>query len=50
MLRNTLPADLPTMDTRTRFYHHLERNYCITKYGDVLTILQTDGWVLPQPE
>ncbi|EOZ7507901.1 hypothetical protein ABFO89_002862 [Enterobacter hormaechei] len=50
MLRNALPANLPTIDARARFYHHLDRHHSINKYSDVLTILQTDGWLLPPPE
>ena len=50
MLRNAMPADLPTPDARNRFYQHILRVRRIDKYDDVLTFLQSDGWILPPAE
>lgn len=50
VLRNTTPADRPTHDARNRFYQHIRRMRRTDKYEDVLTFLQSDGWVLPPPE
>ncbi|WP_119780668.1 hypothetical protein [Oleomonas cavernae] len=50
VLRNMTPADRPTPDARNRFYQHVRRMRRTDKYEDVLTFLQSDGWVLPPPE
>lgn len=50
VLRNAAPADRPTPDARNRFYQHVRRMHRTDKYEDVLTFLQSDGWVLPPPE
>jgi hypothetical protein len=50
MLRNATPTDQPTPDARNRFYQHIRRVRHTDKYDDVLTFLQSDGWVLPPPE
>ncbi|MET4121747.1 hypothetical protein ABIB85_008226 [Bradyrhizobium sp. JR1.5] len=50
VLRNATPADRPTPDARNRFYQHVCRTRRTDKYEDVLTFLQSDGWVLPPPE
>lgn len=50
VLRNATVADRPTHDARNRFYHHIRRMRRTDKYEDVLTFLQSDGWVLPPPE
>lgn len=50
MLRNAMPADLPALDARARFYQHINHHRCIGRYDDVLNILQSDGWLLPPPE
>lgn len=50
VLRNAMPADRPTPDARNRFYQHVRRMRRTDKYEDVLTFLQSDGWVLPPPE
>jgi len=50
MFRNALPAKLPTFDARGRFYQHIHRVRRIDKYAAVLTVLQSDGWILPPLE
>lgn len=50
VLRNATVADRPTHDARNRFYQHIRRMRRTDKYEDVLTFLQSDGWVLPPPE
>ncbi|UPT97742.1 hypothetical protein J4G48_0006505 [Bradyrhizobium barranii subsp. apii] len=50
LLRNATPADRPSHDARNRFYQHIVRMRRIDKYEDVLTFLQSDGWVPPPPE
>lgn len=50
VLRNATVADRPTNDARNRFYQHVRRMRRTDKYEDVLTVLQSDGWVLPPPE
>lgn len=50
VLRNAAIADQPTPDARNRFYQHVRRMRRTEKYDDVITHLQTDGWVLPPPE
>ena len=50
VLRNATPADRPTPDARNRFYQYVRRMRRTDKYEDVLTFLQSDGWVLPPPE
>ncbi|MCR8959865.1 hypothetical protein M0765_019630 [Variovorax sp. S2] len=50
LLRNATPADQPTPEARNRFYQHVYRMRRTDKYEDVLTFLQSDGWVLPPPE
>lgn len=50
VLRNAAPADQPTPEARNRFYQHIRRMRRTDKYEDVLTFLQSDGWVLPPPE
>ena len=50
LLRNATPADHPTPNARNRFYQHVYRMRRTDKYNDVLTFLQSDGWVLPPPE
>lgn len=50
VLRNATVADRPTHDARNRFYQHICRMRRTDKYEDVLTFLQSDGWVLPPPE
>ena len=50
MLRDAAPADRPTPDARNRFYQHVRRVRRADKYEDVLTFLQSDGWVLPPLE
>jgi len=50
MLRNALPSDLPDPDARARFYHHLDVHMYVSKYKEVITVFQSDGWKLPPPE
>lgn len=50
MLRNAIPADLPTYAARNSFYQHILRRHCIDRYTKVLTLLQSDGWPLPPQE
>lgn len=50
LLRNATPADRPSHDARNRFYQHIRRMRRTDKYEDVITFLQSDGWVLPPPE
>jgi hypothetical protein len=50
LLRNATPTDRPTPDARNRFHQHVRRRRRTDKYEDVLTFLQSDGWVLPPPE
>ncbi len=50
VLRNAVAADKPGTDARNRFYQHLRRRHRIDKYEDVLTFLQSDGWVPPPAE
>lgn len=50
MLRNATAADLPATAARGRFYQHVRRVRRLEKYGDVLTLLQADGWMIPPPE
>ncbi|MBJ7320125.1 MAG: hypothetical protein JHC96_15130 [Brevundimonas sp.] len=50
VLRDAAPADRPTPDARNRFYQHVRRVRRADKYEDVLTFLQSDGWVLPPLE
>lgn len=50
VLRNAAVADRPTHDARNRFYQFIRRMRRTDKYEDVLTFLQSDGWVLPPPE
>ncbi|BAR63526.1 hypothetical protein JQ614_34515 [Bradyrhizobium diazoefficiens] len=50
LLRNATRADRPSRDARNRFYQHIVRMRRIDKYEDVLTFLQSDGWVPPPPE
>ncbi|PWE78697.1 hypothetical protein XF30_20050 [Bradyrhizobium sp. SUTN9-2] len=50
VLRNALLADRPSHDARNRFYQHIRRMRRTDKYEDVLTFLQSDGWVLPPAE
>ncbi len=50
LLRNTNPSGLPTHDARNRFYQY---TYCERHgdtYKDILTFLQSDGWIIPPPE
>ncbi len=49
-LRNTAAVDWPTSEARNRFHQLIRRRRCTEKYEEVLTILQSDGWTLPQPE
>ncbi|MCD4500165.1 hypothetical protein [Chromobacterium vaccinii] len=50
LLRSARLADRPTPDARNRFYQHIYRMRRTDKYSDVLTFLQSDGWLLPAPE
>lgn len=50
VLRNATPTDQPTPNSRNRFYQHIRHARRTDKYDDVLTFLQSDGWVLPPPE
>lgn len=50
LLRNAKPTDRPTIDARGRFYQHVHRVRRTEKYAEVLTFLQSDGWILPSPE
>lgn len=50
MLRNAVPADLPTHDARNRFYQSIRRVRRTDKYDDVFAFLRSDGWTLPPPE
>jgi hypothetical protein len=50
VLRNAPPADQPTHDARNRFYQHIRRMRRIDKYADVITLLKSDGWILPAPD
>lgn len=50
VLRNAAAAEQPTMEARNRFYQFMRRVRRTEKYGDVMTHLQADGWVLPAPE
>lgn len=47
LLRNATPADRPGHDARNRFYQHIRLVRRNDKYDDVLTFLQSDGWVPP---
>ncbi len=49
-LRNATLTDRPTPAARNRFYRHVRRMRRTDKYEDVITFLQSDGWVLPPPE
>ena len=49
-LRNATLTDRPTPAARNRFYQHVRRMRRTDKYEDVITFLQSDGWVLPPPE
>ncbi len=50
VLRNATLTDRPTPAARNRFHQHVRRMRRTDKYEDVLTFLQSDGWVLPPPE
>jgi len=50
VLRNAIPADRPTPAARNRFYQQIRRMRRTEKYDDVLTFLQSDGWLLPPAE
>ena len=50
VLRNATPTDRPTPAARDRFYQHVRHMRRTDKYDDILTFLQSDGWVLPPPE
>lgn len=50
VLRNAVPADRPTSAARNRFCQQIRRMRRTEKYNDVLTFLQSDGWLLPPAE
>jgi hypothetical protein len=50
VLRNATLVDQPTPDARNRLYQHVRRCHLTDHYKNVLTFLQSDGWVLPPPE
>lgn len=50
LLRNATPADLPGHAARNRLFQLTYRMRRTDKYDEVLTLLQSDGWVMPPPE
>lgn len=50
VLRNAAPVDQPSPEARSRFYQHIRRMRRASKYEEVLTLLQSDGWAPPPPE
>lgn len=50
LFRNALPARLPTIEARGRFYQHIHRVHRTDKYADVFTVFQSDGWTVPLSE
>lgn len=50
LLRNAAPADLPSHAARNRFYQLVHDMHRTDKYDEILTFLQSDGWIMPQLE
>ncbi len=50
LLRNATPADLPSHAARNRLFQLTYRMRRTDKYDEALTLLQSDGWVMPPPE
>lgn len=51
LLRNTSEDDLPTHQSRDRFYLFLADplQNCVAKYNDFFDLLRQDGWKFPDP-